>query len=102
MAEKMEAIRTMAGIWGKVKDHRGYIDMDSWEGAGSTFILYFPVTRQEKAAAPRAVLRTDYLGRGETILVVDDVLEQREAVYFALSALRSSSFRTASPSFSKT
>ena len=37
----------MAVVWGTVKDHRGYIDLDSREGKGSVFTLYFPVTRKE-------------------------------------------------------
>jgi signal transduction histidine kinase len=30
-------------VWGTVKDHRGYIDVESGEGKGSLFSLYFPV-----------------------------------------------------------
>ncbi len=35
----------MAVVWGTVKDHRGYIDVKSEPGVGSTFTLYFPVVR---------------------------------------------------------
>jgi signal transduction histidine kinase len=34
----------MAIVWGTVKDHRGYVDVKSEEGKGTTFDLYFPVT----------------------------------------------------------
>ena len=34
-------------VWGTVKDHRGYIDLRSAMGQGTTFTLYFPVTRRE-------------------------------------------------------
>ncbi len=37
----------LAVVWGTVKDHDGYIDVQSEEGKGSTFTLYFPVTREE-------------------------------------------------------
>ena len=37
----------LAVVWGTVKDHHGYIDVRSEEGKGSTFTLYFPVTREE-------------------------------------------------------
>jgi len=37
----------MAVVWGTVKDHEGYIDVESVQGEGTTFTLYFPVTRQE-------------------------------------------------------
>ena len=68
----------MAVVWGTVKDHDGYIDARSVKGEGTTFVLYFPVSREGmKKAHPEASI-TDYMGRGESILVVDDVREQRE------------------------
>ena len=33
----------MAVVWGTAQDHRGYIHVESVEGKGSTFELYFPV-----------------------------------------------------------
>jgi two-component system cell cycle sensor histidine kinase/response regulator CckA len=39
----------MAGVWGTIKDHKGYIDVQSTEGKGIIFTLYFPVTRKEAA-----------------------------------------------------
>ena len=68
----------MAVVWGTVKDHKGYIDVQSAEGEGSTFTLYFPVTRKEVRGEEKALPMEDYMGKGETILVVDDVEEQRE------------------------
>jgi PAS domain S-box-containing protein len=41
----------MAIVWGTVKDHRGYVDVKSEEGIGTTFDLYFPVA-MEKGSAP--------------------------------------------------
>jgi signal transduction histidine kinase/CheY-like chemotaxis protein len=67
----------MAVVWGTVKDHKGYIDVESIEGKGTTFTIYFPMTRQlpkEKSKLPIE----DYMGNGQLILVVDDVKEQRE------------------------
>ena len=84
----------MAVVWGTVKDHKGYIDLQSTEGKarpprlspaerddggqGTTFSLYFPVTRKELAKDKSPVTIEDYMGKGESILVVDDVEEQRE------------------------
>jgi PAS domain S-box-containing protein len=76
----------LAVVWGAVKDHRGYIDVASEEGKGTTFTLYFPVTREE-AAEETAVPPAEYLGRGESILVVDDVKEQRELAARMLGTL---------------
>ena len=68
----------MAVVWGTVKDHQGYIDVQSTEGRGSRFTLYFPVVREESVAAkPKATL-AELTGNGERILVVDDVRQQRE------------------------
>jgi len=41
----------MAIVWGTVKDHRGYVDVKSEEGKGTTFDLYFPVPAQDPAKA---------------------------------------------------
>jgi PAS domain S-box-containing protein len=68
----------MAVIWGTVKDHKGYIDVQSAEKKGTTFELFFPVTRKEPAQDQAPLSVQDYTGNGEAILVVDDVEEQRE------------------------
>jgi PAS domain S-box-containing protein len=68
----------MAVVWGTVKDHNGYIDVRSREGEGTTFALYFPITREELAKEKLHLSLEDIKGRGESILVVDDVEEQRE------------------------
>ena len=68
----------MAVVWGTVKDHRGYIDIQSEQGKGSTFTLYFPVTRRESPADDPPLPIESFRGRGESILVVDDVEEQRQ------------------------
>ena len=67
----------MAVVYGTVKDHRGYIDVISEEGKGTTFTLFFPATRKEAVTSKPLPLES-YKSKGETILVVDDVAEQRE------------------------
>jgi PAS domain S-box-containing protein len=67
-------------VWGTVKDHSGYIDVESEPGRGATFTLYFPVTRKEAEQPAAAVPVSEYMGNGELILVVDDVYGQRELV----------------------
>jgi len=77
----------MAVVWGTVKDHNGYIELKSTEGKGTTFDLYYPVTRKEaeKEKAPTSI--QEYMGHGQTILVVDDVQEQREIASMLLTKL---------------
>jgi len=67
----------LAVVWNTVQDHKGYIDVTSGEN-GTTFELYFPVTRDEISSKDLFIPIKDYKGKGETILVVDDVESQRE------------------------
>jgi PAS domain S-box-containing protein len=66
----------LAVVWGTVKDHNGYINVESEEGKGSTFTIYFPVTREDITAEAAAISISEYMGKGESILIVDDVKEQ--------------------------
>jgi signal transduction histidine kinase/ActR/RegA family two-component response regulator len=65
-------------VWGTVKDHNGYIDVQSVEGQGSRFTLYFPTTREELKDREPRLSPASYMGRGESLLVVDDAEEQRK------------------------
>jgi PAS domain S-box-containing protein len=77
----------MAVVWGTVKDHKGYIEIDSTLKKGTIFKLYFPATRQNNFSDKTLVSIDDYKGDGETVLVVDDVIEQREIASKMLSQL---------------
>jgi len=77
----------MAVVWGTVKDHNGYIDVQSTERKGTTFTLYFPATREEIAKEKARLSVEDYMGKEESILAVDDVKEQRELALTLLTKL---------------
>ncbi len=77
----------MAVVWGTVKDHNGYIDVTSEEGVGSTFALYFPVARGSSSDEALPSDATDIRGRGETVLVIDDVEAQRTIASLMLQRL---------------
>jgi signal transduction histidine kinase/CheY-like chemotaxis protein len=77
----------MTVVWGTVKDHNGYIDIQSTEGKGATFTLYFPATRQQSAKDQPRIPIEEYKGKGESILVVDDVGVQRDIATGMLSEL---------------
>ncbi|HVN71670.1 MAG TPA: response regulator [Desulfomonilia bacterium] len=68
----------MAVVWGAVKDHHGYLEVQSEPGMGSTFTLYFPSTPEQIHRNDVPFSIDEYRGNGEKILVVDDVKEQRE------------------------
>jgi two-component system, cell cycle sensor histidine kinase and response regulator CckA len=77
----------MAVVWGTVKDHKGYIDVDSRVGQGSRFSLYFPVTRKERTVVQNQDGINAYFGQGETLLIVDDVESQRQIASEMLTQL---------------
>jgi two-component system, cell cycle sensor histidine kinase and response regulator CckA len=77
----------MAVVWGTVKDHNGYIDLESKQGVGTLFTLYFPITRDLPAADKIESCATADRGSGQTILVVDDIKEQREIASAILTSL---------------
>jgi PAS domain S-box-containing protein len=77
----------MTVVWGTVKDHDGHIDVFSEEGKGTTFELIFPATREgliRKKPHPSLV---EIMGSGESVLVVDDVREQRDLACSILDRL---------------
>jgi two-component system cell cycle sensor histidine kinase/response regulator CckA len=76
----------MAVVWGTVKDLHGFIDVQSSPGKGSKFSLYFPVSRQKSKQKIEAIPIEKYSGN-ETILVVDDIAEQREIASALLSTI---------------
>lgn len=71
-------------VYGVVKDHGGYCDVISALGEGAEFLLYLPVTiedRRDELSESRDIRGT------ESVLVVDDSPEQRELACDLLSNL---------------
>jgi CheY-like chemotaxis protein len=77
----------LATVHGIVAQHKGWVEVDSEVGAGTTFRVYLPVTDQvhvEVAPAPQ----TEPVRRGrETILLVEDELQVRQIVGRSLRVL---------------
>ncbi|MBN2526383.1 MAG: response regulator, partial [Deltaproteobacteria bacterium] len=74
----------LAVVWNCVKDHDGYIDLQS-NSEGTCFNIYLHATRERPEEmsenGPSALLR----GNGEKILVVDDEAQQRTLICEILS-----------------
>jgi K+-sensing histidine kinase KdpD len=68
----------MAVVWATVKDHKGYIDIRTKQDEGTTFLVYFPITTKVMDRLKPKESLASYMGKGESILVVDDVADQRE------------------------
>jgi two-component system cell cycle sensor histidine kinase/response regulator CckA len=77
----------LAIVWGTVKDHHGYIDVQTEVGEGTTFSLFFPVTKEELIAQQKKTPIEQYMGRGESVLVTDDIAEQRDIAARLLTRL---------------
>jgi signal transduction histidine kinase/ActR/RegA family two-component response regulator len=76
----------LAVVWGTVRDHYGYLDVQSQSGTGSLFELYFPDNGDNNKSSPDESA-TPEKGRDAHILVVDDVIEQRQIAKEMLNAL---------------
>jgi signal transduction histidine kinase len=77
----------LAIVWGTVRDHKGFIDVESEEGVGTTFTLYFPATGESAATPLKHSDPADYRGNNESILIVDDVEMQRNVCMEILTQL---------------
>jgi CheY-like chemotaxis protein len=60
----------LAAVYGIIKGHGGYIDVDSEKGSGTTFSIYLPAS--EKQAAKKEEPAEEVLKGTETVLFVDD------------------------------
>ncbi len=77
----------MAVVWGTVKDHMGYINVESELDRGTTVTVFFPATRQQIAEDQIIDAIKDFKGDGESVLIVDDVAEQRQIATEILTVL---------------
>jgi len=60
-----------------MKDHNGYIEVQSAVGKGTVFDLYFPATQADLPQKAPEASPENYRGNGESILIVDDLESQR-------------------------
>lgn len=86
----------MAVVWATVQDHQGYIDVISRENMGTRFDLYFPLTHESLVLQKPAADLASYMGRGESILVVDDLKTQREIACQILAKLKYTAYAVSS------
>ncbi|MBN1957313.1 MAG: PAS domain S-box protein [Desulfuromonadales bacterium] len=76
----------LAMAWGIVKQHKGYILVDSAPGAGSVFKIYLPLTDQPLAGQDLPV-NGELPGGDEKILLVEDDPLVRESTHCILTAV---------------
>jgi PAS domain S-box-containing protein len=62
----------LATAYGIVKQHHGWIEVESQVGNGTTFRIYLPYTEPGQAAAEKPTTQITVRGGNETILLVED------------------------------
>ncbi|MRR33311.1 response regulator [bacterium] len=60
----------LATVYGIIKQHDGYIGVNSEPGSGTTFVLYLPLTRE--TGQVKEIPEPFAAGGGETVLLADD------------------------------
>jgi PAS domain S-box-containing protein len=80
----------LAGAYGIIRQHEGWIDVESEVGHGTAFHIYIPTTDAERDVPLEDVPQeTAQSGRGERILLVEDEPSVRE---FAVGALEDNGY----------
>jgi two-component system, cell cycle sensor histidine kinase and response regulator CckA len=77
----------LATVYGIVNQNKGYIDVSSQPGKGSTFYIYLPRHAAGTLDAPGPAKATDMLHGNETILLVEDEKHLLKAVQTMLNQL---------------
>jgi C4-dicarboxylate-specific signal transduction histidine kinase/ActR/RegA family two-component response regulator len=68
----------MAVVWGTVEDHQGHINILSSPDSGTAFELWFPAIEDDVKKPICAAAELPRANHDESVLVVDDIAEQRE------------------------
>jgi PAS domain S-box-containing protein len=76
----------LAVVWNTMRDHGGTVNVIS-NGQGTIIELYFLSVQAEIAPQPEKMDWKNYKGQGETILIIDDELRQREIASQLLTSL---------------
>lgn len=76
----------LATVYGIIKGHQGWVEVESKVGQGATFRVFLPYVEAEAAAQPESPSEPGVRGGSETILVVEDEAPVRELVCELLAA----------------
>ena len=76
----------LAQVYGIIRHHDGFIDVQSVNGAGARFTIYLPAMQEGAREDRLTQIEARFSGHGETILVVEDDPATREALQALLEA----------------
>ena len=68
----------LAMVYGIIKQHEGFINVYSEPGNGTTFRIYFPLSREAAVDEYRPTVSEDPIGGTETILLAEDDVHVRK------------------------
>jgi two-component system cell cycle sensor histidine kinase/response regulator CckA len=77
----------LATVFGIVKQHGGWVTVESQPGQGATFRAFFPIAALVTETQTARRVDKDVAGGGESILLVEDEITLRNLAAFALSRL---------------
>jgi two-component system, cell cycle sensor histidine kinase and response regulator CckA len=81
----------LATVFGIAKQHRGWVEVQSHPGQGSTFRVFLPTCGAVASVEPKPSISEPMRGGDETILVVEDEEEVRD---FVVEVLKSYGYQT--------
>ncbi len=77
----------LAQVYGIVKQHQGFIDVDTAAGEGTTFNIFLPLVEKREEEEATEEYEMSPHGGGETVLVVEDAEQLRRAIQAGLHSL---------------
>ncbi len=77
----------LAQVFGIVKNHDGHIEVSTKIGSGTTFTIYLPALLSPKIDVPILHDQPLVQGHGETIMIVEDEVNLRQALVESLELL---------------
>ena len=77
----------LAMVFGAVKTHKGFVEVESTEGEGSTFHVFLPLVDQTEITLSPPQKSEEANGQGELILLADDEQHVRDTTAEVLEAM---------------
>jgi len=77
----------LAQVYGIVKQHEGFIDLETEPGVGTAFLIFLPFSRNEVREDVGAGAATAKVGEGELVLLVEDEAPVRDVIHEMLESL---------------